>query len=322
MLKSVFAGFLPLLTFFAVNQLAIEKAWAGDAPVDLRGAMPDPATGWYGNVHATTGSDTNPSFTALVGMANVGGKVAYEGGVNHFGFQADADIWDSDLAWSSPSNAALSGNSGEFDGALHLTYQLDDSKKLGLFVSVSDFNNKLSETNGTLLPGGFQSIGSNMGVTGLGVEGLWAFGSGTTVQLRAAGVSRIYNSASTDTGTGPTTTGGFQFNLADYGEVVALGANQHLGDNWSLHGDLGVMNMTLGSTSSTELAWGAVGGFDYTFNGMPLSLGLQGGYESINYSGTTTNQITTSAKATYSFGGPSKGAQGKLFRSGLLNFFF
>ena len=318
MLKRVFAGILPVLALFVAN----EKAWAGDAPVELRSAMPDPATGWYGNVHLSSGSDTNPSFTALVGIVNVGGKVAYEGGVGQLGYQADADIWYSDLAWSYPASTAFSGNSGELDSALHLTYQLDDSKKLGLFVSVSDFNNKLRETNGVLLPGGFQSIGSNMGITGLGVESLWTFGSGTTVQVRAAGVSRIYNSTTTDTGAGPTTTGGFQFNLADYGAVVALGANQHLGDNWSLHGDLGLMNMTLGSTSSTEMAWGAVGGFDYTFDGMPLSLGLQGGYESINYNGAVTNQITTSTKLTYSFGGPSKGAQGKLFRSGLLNFFF
>lgn len=318
MLKRVFAGILPVLALFVAN----EKAWAGDAPVELRGAMPDPATGWYGNVHLSSGSDTNPSFTALVGMVNVGGKVAYEGGVGQLGYQADADIWYSNLALSYPSTTAFTGNSGEVDAAAHLTYQLDDSKKLGLFVSVSDFNNKLRETNGVLLPGGFQSIGSNMGITGLGVESLWTFGSGTTVQVRAAGVSRIYNSTTTDTGAGPTTTGGFQFNLADYGAVVALGANQHLGDNWSLHGDLGLMNMTLGSTSSTEMAWGAVGGFDYTFDGMPLSLGLQGGYESINYNGAVTNQITTSGKLTYSFGGPSKGAQGKLFRSGLLNFFF
>jgi hypothetical protein len=82
------------------------------------------------------------------------------------------------------------------------------------------------------------------------------------------------------------------------------------------------MDINLGSTGSNETAWGAVAGFDYIFDGMPLSLGLQGGYESINYNGTVTNQITTSTKLTYSFGGPSKGAEGKLFRSGLLGFFF
>ncbi|MDP8996999.1 MAG: hypothetical protein M3O03_08370 [Pseudomonadota bacterium] len=81
------------------------------------------------------------------------------------------------------------------------------------------------------------------------------------------------------------------------------------------------MSMILGSTSSTELAWGAIGGVDYIFDGMPLSLGLQAGYESIDYNGTTTNAVTTSTKLTYSFGGPSSGARGKLFRSGLLNFF-
>src|SRR5665213_550230 len=322
MLKRVFTRMLPVLALFVANQLVIEKARAGDAPVDLRGTMPDPATSYYGNVHLTSGSDADPAFTKLVGMVNAGGKFAYEGGVGQIGYQADADIWYNDLSWSYPANTAFSGNSGELDGALHLTYQLDDRKKLGLFVSYSDFSNQLSETNGTLLPGGFQSIGSNMGITGLGVEGLWAFGSGTTVQLRSAAVTRVFNTTTTDTGTGPTTTGGFQFNLADYGAVVALGANQHLGDNWSLHGDLGVMNMILGSTSSTELAWGAVGGVDYTFDGMPISLGVQGGYESIDFNGTTTNAITTSTKLTYSFGGPSSGARGKLFRSGLLNFFF
>lgn len=322
MLKRLRAGILPLLALFVANELVIEKALAGDAPVELRGTMDDPAPSYYGNFHVASGSDADPSFTAVVGMVNVGGKFAYEGGVGQLGYQADADFWDNDLALSYPANTAFTGNSGEVDAALHLTYQLDDSKKFGLFASYSNFSNTLSETNGVLLPGGFQSIGSNMGITGLGVESLWAFGSGTTVQLRSAGVTRVFNSATTDTGTGPTTTGGFQFNLADYGAVVALGANQHIGDNWSLHGDLGVMNMILGSTSSTELAWGAVGGVDYTFDSMPLSLGLQGGYESIDYNGTTTNAITTSTKLTYSFGGPSSGARGKLFRSGLLNFFF
>lgn len=322
MLKRGCAGILPLLALFAANEATIGNARAGDAPVELRGTMPDPAPSYYGNFHATSGSDADPSFSKLVGVANVGGKFAYEGGVGQLGYQADADIWYSDLAWSYPATTAFSGNSGEAEAALHLTYQLDDSKKFGLFASYSDFSNNLAETNGVLLPGGYKTTGSNMGVTGLGVEGLWAFGSGTTVQLRSAAVTRVFNSATTDTGSGPTTTGGFQFNLADYGAVVALGANQRIGDNWSLHGDLGVMNMILGSTSSTELAWGAVGGFDYTFNGMPLSLGLQGGYESIDYNGTTTNAVTTSTKLTYSFGGPSSGARGKLFRSGLLNFFF
>ncbi len=53
--------------------------------------MPDSATGYYGNFHITSGSDADPSFTKLIGMANAGGKFAYKGGVGHLGHQADAD---------------------------------------------------------------------------------------------------------------------------------------------------------------------------------------------------------------------------------------
>src|SRR5665213_1293737 len=113
MLKRVFTRMLPVLAFFVANELVIENARAGDAPVDLRGTMPDPAVSYYGNVHITSGSYADPAFTKLVGVVNVGGKFAYEGGVGQLGYQADADIWYSDLAYSYPSNTAFSGNSEE-----------------------------------------------------------------------------------------------------------------------------------------------------------------------------------------------------------------
>ncbi len=71
--------------------MVIEKACGSDAPAELRGTMPDSATGYYGNFHITSGSDADPSFTKLIGMANAGGKFAYKGGVGHLGHQADAD---------------------------------------------------------------------------------------------------------------------------------------------------------------------------------------------------------------------------------------
>ena len=90
--------------------------------------------------------------------------------------------------------------------------------------------------------------------------------------------------------------------------------HQKLSNNFNLRAD-SVFNTypTLGLS-----AYGADAAIMYTLDSAPASFGLTGGYNVLTASGVGIGEYTLAAKIQYSFGGPSDGVRGKLFRTNVL----
>ena len=134
----------------------------------------------------------------------------------------------------------------------------------------------------------------------LGVEGLWAFSDSTWAQVQIAALD--------------PTKAGFLGNELGYGAGASI--YQKLNDNFNLRGDFAYNNFPNAPAS----IYGASATVQYTFDGMPLSLGLSGAYNYATIAGIGVPEDVVTTKLQYSFGGPSEGARGKLFRTDVLGF--
>ena len=104
-----------------------------------------------------------------------------------------------------------------------------------------------------------------------------------------------------------------QSSLIAYGVGGSL--HQRLSNNFHLRGDVAYNNFpTLGLS-----LYGGEAALQYTFDTFPASIGVSGGY---NYgaaaSGARLGEYLISVKLQHSFGGPSEGIRGKLFRTNVL----
>jgi hypothetical protein len=281
----------------------------GDYP---QGGMPQPAdAGFYGNLHTTFGIDEtlNPSVVYLP-YGTVGGKIAYEAAPQDWGFQADLDYKYSDITWSSPQVAGLTGNQSEVDSAIHATYTIDNSKKFGFFTGYSGRNTSLVTST--------VSNTTNYGVQGVGAEGLMAVGEGTALQIRAAILVPIYDNVVINSGGGPVTTGSLGPDFGHLGYMVAAGASQQLRHNISARVDATYANFTVKDIGANISEMNAQLSTQYTFESIPLSWGAAVGYGRETVNGTSNDTFTATNRLTYSFGGPAEGVHGRLFRSGVL----
>lgn len=98
--------------------------------------------------------------------------------------------------------------------------------------------------------------------------------------------------------------------------AIGVGASIHhrLGDNWNLRGDLNYVNFSSLGVSS----YGGDAALQYTLETIPVSLGVSAGYNYVTAAGLGVGEYLASAKVQYSFGGPSDGVRGKLFRTNAL----
>ncbi len=317
-----------LALFLATSAILVTcghaPAWADDGGFGP-GGQNEESSKIYGNLHGTFAADTNDRGTAhTTANLNGGGKFAYEGGLSELGMQFDADYWRQDYSWAVPSYAPYTGGITQVDVAAHVTQLIDQDKKIGAFVGYYSQNGLLRDTSGPTLSyqgvTGYNAVSTTTGFFGLGGEGLWAFDNNTSVQLRAAALTTIVNQTGLDTGTGLVNTGGFGIDFSNLGGTVSVGGNRQLNENWSLNGDLGMFYLSQGSISTNWLSYGGQFGAKYTFDGMPFSIGVKAGYQADQVNGVSAGHFASATTFTYSFGGPSHGAEGKLFRSGLFSF--
>lgn len=319
MLKRIFVAVLPLLAM----GLQGEKSLAGDLYGDtlppapaLRGEAPDPSMGNFGNTHA--GIDAYlASDGSFVPMINVGAKYAYEGGVGAFGFQVDSEI---DYAHSLLASSDLGGATvgvTAFDFAAHATFMPSNDSKIGAFIGAAGLNSSgLVPASNTSTYLGYSNI-SNFKVTtavfGAGIEGLYSYSDSVVFQTRMAVLGPSIFSASGQTATGAVNNTAFILNNP-IGLSVMAGASKRFSNNISARVDANYL--TWPALSQSNLQASVTG--QYNLDEEPIALGATVGYDLANVSGLPTGAAFAKMRATYSFGGPSFGASGKLFRSGIL----
>jgi hypothetical protein len=271
------------------------------------------AGGYYGNLHASLdieGATTTPAV--FIPYLNFGGKVAYDSGPGTFGSQFDADLNYTDLSWISPTITSESVAIAMVDTAAHLTYTVNENNKVGFFGGVSTLTLSTASATGT------NSGSLTAGLIGVGIEDIAALSDETSIQVRAAILDPAYISGTFDDGTGPQSATVF-LNTGVLGYSVMGGLSHHITNNISARADLSYASFSGGILSSNIAVYnGALTG-QYTFDTMPMSLGVTAGYGGVGLGSVSANDFSLGAKATYSFGGPSSGVTGKLFRSGLFS---
>ena len=312
--KSIFVFVASALMLSVVNT----PSYAGDGDPD--GSLPQSAGVFFGNLHGTIGTEIASSNGRLLPLINGGGKIAYDSGPGGFGSQFDADYSLHDASWDYPGVAPTTGNSSEINTAAHLTYLIDDDRKIGLFAGYRAFRKNYQDPTGALSLGSSTSLTSYSTLSqalGVGIEGLIAISDASSLQGRVAILDRYDGLTTTNGGAGPISTETFNLIPANFGYLVAVGGNHQFNENLSARADLTYYNIL--PTVSNDKFIMASAALQYTLDSMPLSLGLVGGLEEQSSSTGWTNTTYLGSKITYSFGGPSNGAKGKLFRSGLFS---
>jgi hypothetical protein len=291
-------------------------AWADDGEPESTGSF-------YGNLHGSFGVDENLTNSVVyVPYLNMGGKFAYDDVAGSFGAQFDLDYKYADFAFISPKLSGVKGNQSEIDTAAHLTYLQDDDKKIGFFGGyssrASNYYSVAGVTPNYFSVTGLQRSEITYGVAGLGAEGLFAVGADTSMQVRAAILMPAYLNGVLDTGAGPVTQTGIGPDFSKLGYMVAAGASHQIGSNISARLDASYANFSVKDLGTNVSELNTSVSAQYSLESLPLSLGMTWGYVHETVQGAGSDGIYSTAKMTYSFGGPSQGAHGKLFRSGLL----
>lgn len=300
-------GFKSVL-LFSVCAAPFTCAMAGDANnVPVVG-------GFYGNLHASFDVEAINSTPAVyIPYLALGGKVAYDKGPGTFGYQLDLDAKYTNLSWISPSIPGTSVGLTTGDAAAHLTYITSEDNKIGIFGGASTITLSSGVTSGS------NSLSITAGLVGVGLEDIVAVSDDTSIQVRAAVMEPGFVSLTFDTGSGPQTFNG-SLNTGIIGYSVMGGVSQRFDQNFSGRADISYASFGGGVLpGNLSLYHGSLTG-QYSFDESPISLGMTAGYGGANFGGATMNDYSLEAKATYSFGGPSSGVTGKLFRSGLFSF--
>ena len=295
-----------------------DGAIAGD--LEANGTPAQDQGAFFGNLHGTMGTEIVSSNGRLLPVINGGGKFAYDAGPGAFGTQFDVDYFYHDLGWDVPGLGTITGTFSEVNTAAHLTYLIDEDRKIGFFAGYRSFTKNENDSAGTLSHGsltGLTSFNTLFQTIGVGAEGLIAVSDTTYIQARAALLDNFDDRVTTNNGSGNVTTDTFNLLPTEFGYTATLGINHQFNQNISGKMDFTYLNI-LPSSSNDQFVI-ANTGLQYTFDTMPLSVG--GVASLIDESSSTgwTQHLYAGAKFTYSFGGSSKGAKGKLFRSGLFN---
>ena len=292
--------------------LSQSPAFAGDVSQSDVPASPPANTngGVFGNIHLGSGVDGSilPSTSTYeyLPYLNGGGKIAWEPGTSGWGVQADADFKYADYSWSFPYSSIFGGNLSEFDSALHGTYTIDDTKKLGVFTGYASRSTTLSLSG--------SSANVTFGEQAFGAEGLIAAGPQTTLQLRGAILAPMYVSAAV----GSASVSYLGPDFGNLGYMVGGTASQQFSPNWSARLDASYSSFVVKTVNvpMTELNTELTG--QYSFDSMPLTYGLSLGYNHETVIGAGADILSLSSRFTYSFGGPPQGSNGHLFHSGIM----
>jgi hypothetical protein len=256
----------------------------------------------YGNLRLNTHSylDKIGGTDVLSGSLGFGGKVAYESGSSYWGYQADIDIDSFDSAWMEPVPAAA-GSLTVYDMALHATYRSSETGKVGAYLGFVYADSAF----------GGPGFGASRSLA-LGVEGLSMVSESTWVQGRIGVYDPIFVNI---------TGAGSQTDLIGDAIGGTVGASVHHAWNSNFSTRVAA-NLTYvavsGAADQQILTIGANG--NYTFDSMPVSVGLSAGYSEFDLGGEAPGGITLGSNLTWSFGGPSIGSTGKLFSGGALGF--
>jgi hypothetical protein len=257
--------------------------------------------GYFGNWHvgASTYIDNIEDNDIWVPSLNVGGKLAYESGESNWGWQVDADLDYSNFNWVSP-NISATGYIMNWDNAAHMTYRTSDTGKVGFYGALANTEIKVD--------------GDRLNVTslGLGVEGLTTISDTTWIQGRVGLYDPMYVSL---TGAGSETD--------FFGDLIGatVGGSVHHAFTSNVSGRLMANYTYLGVSDAADVHAISLGAaVNYTFDSMPLSVGVNAGYTEAAVSDFSDGGLTVGSSLTYSFGGPSQGSTGKLFSSGITGF--
>jgi hypothetical protein len=132
----------------------------------------------------------------------------------------------------------------------------------------------------------------------LGIEGMLALSENTWAQAQVAALD-------------PTQLG---FLGSELGFGAGASIHHKLNDNFNLRVDGNYNNFPNNGLS----AYGFAGTVQYTFDDEPITIGLSNSYNRLEAGGVGLTEYISTAKVQYSFGGPTEGATGKLFRTNVL----
>jgi hypothetical protein len=281
--------------------------------------------GYYGNLQAGgfVGIDSAGSKSVQIPGVQLSGKFAYDKTESPWGWQADGNWSYVELGWIKPSIDEVDGHFAAADSALHLTYRPTTTSKLGLFAGYSNLSFGVEDSSGGTFDlfddVGLVSAEINLGSGAVGVEALQSFSDQTWIQGRVAFVDPMNVKLTASDGVTTDSESGSDL----FGDIIGgmAGASLHhaFTQNISARAEATYLGLHARDAGNLAVVNVALTG-NYTFENMPLSLGVSGGYASLIADGESTDSFTASTKLTWSFGGPSQGSSGKLFRGGSLGF--
>jgi hypothetical protein len=259
---------------------------------------------FYGNLRLNTMSyvDEFDDEEVISNSVGFGAKVGYEAAESPWGYQfdIDTDYFDSSLMVPTPS---VTGDLTITEGAARVALRTSAEGKFGAYVGLS------------YVDSGYAGAGN--GVTrsyGFGIEGLKVMNETTWVQGRIG----IFDPFLVD-----TNGGGSEVDLIGDAFGGTIGASVHHAWSANISSRVGAgVTYTNVSNGPDQYVLTLGGSGNYTFDQMPLSLGLSAGYTEYDIGGADLGGFALGTSIAWSFGGPSEGSTGKLFNSGITSFGF
>ena len=287
---------------------------------DLRPSIDDQGTEYFGNVFIGAGIETGrvPAVPSGVGIdvqiprVDFGGKFAFDPVDGSTGFQLDANGAYSDMGLAFGTNT-VSGSVIKGEAMAHITHGFNDHFKFGGFFGVESQNLTF---NSTTNPGLSRVL--NADASTIGVEGLYVFSDQTWLQGHVGLVDMNYLS---DVNTMKTPN--FSSTVSDFfGAHLGYGAgasvNHTFNQNFGVRGDIAYTNFTANAVNPNFDILSTKATLQYTMDTMPLTFAISAGHDSTSWYTDGGGSYNGDLKIQWSFGGPSEGTRGKLFRTNVL----
>jgi hypothetical protein len=294
------------LTALTISLLALVAAPALAADQDEMDAAADgyESGKFYGNLRLNTVSyiDEFADEEVISNSLGLGLKIGYDGATSPWGYQfdIDTDYFDSSLMVPTPS---VTGDLLIVESAAHVTLRTSSHGKFGAYAGLSHVDSGYA--------------GAGYGETrsyGFGIEGLKVMNESTWVQGRVG----IFDPFLVD-----TDGSGSEVDLIGdaFGGTIGASVHHAWSSNISTRVGAGVTYVNVADGKDQYvLTLGGAG--NYTFDQMPLSLGVNAGYTEYDLGDTALGGFALGTSIAWSFGGPSEGSTGKLFNSGITSFGF
>ncbi len=273
------------------------------------------AGGVYGNLHIGAFgllNDTDGEATRIPGI-NGGGKLAVDYSDSPWGWQVDGDVSHVELGWVEPSIDNVDGSISVIDTAAHMTYRTDSSTKLGLFAGYGSITFQAEDTTSV------EEVDLTIGTATLGVEALTEVDDATWLQGRVGIIDPVYINATINDGVTVETFKKTDILGKNMGGMAGASIHHRFNQNISGRAEVAYSHIGVSTDASIDILNLGITG-NYTFDQTPLTLAVSGGYTAMAFDDTSSDGVSLRTSATWSFGGPSSGATGKLFRSGALGF--